>query len=341
MAPLCVKDRRKAQAAAVAAAADASAGRSGENGHVVGCKGSVAGRGNGHNNAKRSCSVGCSGLSGAASSGSARGSGGGDGRNNRTGVGSECTGGARGSHINSEPPVVKIERAEIIRMASQYTPCAGCSAAVKGLLQRPIEELRLVNAVMEERKEVDGPMGGSNRRSKRGRGGGGRMGAWGGRGGGGGGDSRQHHHSNGGGTANGSPAAAAAVAVMHNDDERCSHGCSGHDPGSGHHHHHPCSLEHPDSHPHPSSSITVGAPVVVWEPPRAMCLREAYLIDRVRLDQVSDVCINSQCENTFLWPPNPGPLLKIWCGFQPRCRNILLAFFNRSPRRSVCASSKM
>jgi len=46
-------------------------------------------------------------------------------------------------------PVV-VDKALIIRLASQYTPCAGCAAAVKALLKKPIQELRLLNAVMYE-----------------------------------------------------------------------------------------------------------------------------------------------------------------------------------------------
>ncbi|CAM9294349.1 unnamed protein product [Chrysoparadoxa australica] len=36
------------------------------------------------------------------------------------------------------------------QLATQYTPCAGCSAAVKSLLEKPINTLRLLNAVMED-----------------------------------------------------------------------------------------------------------------------------------------------------------------------------------------------
>ncbi|CAN0559334.1 unnamed protein product, partial [Ectocarpus sp. 12 AP-2014] len=59
-------------------------------------------------------------------------------------------GGALALRSPSRPPSVMIERSEIVNMALAYTSCAGCSAAVKGLLQRPMEELRLVNAVVEE-----------------------------------------------------------------------------------------------------------------------------------------------------------------------------------------------
>ncbi len=46
-------------------------------------------------------------------------------------------------------PIV-VDKAHITRMAAQYTPCAGCSAAVKALLKRPLAELRLLNAVMAD-----------------------------------------------------------------------------------------------------------------------------------------------------------------------------------------------
>ena len=49
---------------------------------------------------------------------------------------------------NSPRRPIVIDKALVIRLASQYTPCAGCSAAVKALLKRPIHELRLLNAVM-------------------------------------------------------------------------------------------------------------------------------------------------------------------------------------------------
>lgn len=48
-----------------------------------------------------------------------------------------------------QQPIV-VDKAHVIRLASQYTPCAGCSAAVKALLKRPIHELRLLNAVMTD-----------------------------------------------------------------------------------------------------------------------------------------------------------------------------------------------
>jgi hypothetical protein len=70
----------------------------------------------------------------------------------------QCPGGASGGAGNSSNPQssdttrkpVVIEKAHIIRLASQYTPCAGCSAAVKALLKKPIHELRLLSAVMYE-----------------------------------------------------------------------------------------------------------------------------------------------------------------------------------------------
>ncbi|CAM9506444.1 unnamed protein product [Phaeothamnion confervicola] len=55
-----------------------------------------------------------------------------------------------GQANGGRPPPVLIEKTHIIRLASQYTPCAGCCATVKGLLERPITELRLLNAVVEE-----------------------------------------------------------------------------------------------------------------------------------------------------------------------------------------------
>lgn len=46
-----------------------------------------------------------------------------------------------------------VDKAQVIRLAGQYTPCAGCSAAVKLLLQRPIADNRLLNAVMADDPE--------------------------------------------------------------------------------------------------------------------------------------------------------------------------------------------
>lgn len=130
-APLCVKDKRKARAAAAAAAAAATAagagtapGRPAANGEKCGgaCR-----RENGH-------------MSAAAG-----------GEGDTGGTPTSCGGsGALSLSSPCRPARIVIERSEIIRLASQYTPCAGCSAAVKGLLQWPIEELRLVNAVVEE-----------------------------------------------------------------------------------------------------------------------------------------------------------------------------------------------
>lgn len=58
--------------------------------------------------------------------------------------------------LNGENPqtgqgdAICVSKEVISRLAAQYTTCAGCSAAVKALLSRPLAEVRLVNAVMEE-----------------------------------------------------------------------------------------------------------------------------------------------------------------------------------------------
>jgi hypothetical protein len=48
-----------------------------------------------------------------------------------------------------------VHKEELIKLAGQYSTCAGCSAAVKGLLSKPVFELRLLNAVMDEGQETD------------------------------------------------------------------------------------------------------------------------------------------------------------------------------------------
>lgn len=214
LAPLCVKDKRKVQEAAAAAAGAATAacaaiapGRSGANCEAGGCS---CGRENGHKSGGEINTCSCGGASGTAAPFS-----------------SPCR--AR------PPPPVVIERSEIIRLASQYTPCAGCSAAVKGLLQRPIVELRLMNAVMKEAGEEGG--GGSK---GRGRGEDGRHGCGGSTGGAGG------HAGRG-----------------------CGHGCN-----------------HGHSEPHAHSCGQASSVNAHGGLPRALCLREAYLTDRARLDQV-------------------------------------------------------
>ncbi|CAM9987911.1 unnamed protein product [Scytosiphon promiscuus] len=155
-------------------------------------------------------------------------------------------------------------------MALAYTSCAGCSAAVKGLLQRPMEELRLVNAVVEEH---DGS-GGS--------------GAGGGRGGGGKGrskgDLRLLGNGGNGGSGNGSGGRSEGSA--------CGHGC-------GNHHNHQHLHQAPPATAAASettggsscgnscgSSCGGSASTAPGGLPRALCLREAYLTDRARLDQL-------------------------------------------------------
>lgn len=64
------------------------------------------------------------------------------------GDGGGAGGGIKGGGGFQSP--ILVEKSQIIRLASQYTPCAGCSAAVKALLKRPIHELRLLNAVMTD-----------------------------------------------------------------------------------------------------------------------------------------------------------------------------------------------
>jgi len=132
-------------------------------------------------------------------------------------------------------------------MALAYTSCAGCSAAVKGLLQRPIEELRLVNAVVEECDGRGGCCGGG--------GGGGSRG--------GKGDLRLLGNGNSGGCRHcGGPSCGHGCGNQHAAGETASAGRS-------------CSCTQGTS----SSNVPGGLP-------RALSLREAYLTDRARLDQV-------------------------------------------------------
>lgn len=223
MAPLCVKDKRKAQAAAAAASLKRST-----------ANGQFRHRGNDHNSA----------MPGGASAVAC---------NDALCNNSSCCGSGVLSSPCSSPcrsaPVV-IERSEIIRLASQYTPCAGCSAAVKGLLQRPIEELRLVNAVVEEAgaEATTGPI------------------AAGGGGVGGGGKSGGGRSK---GAGEGRHAGGADEALDGGRRGGCGHGCRHHpsEPPAGH------------SCPQPAGNSPAGLP-------RTLSLREAYLTDRARLDQV-------------------------------------------------------
>lgn len=228
LAPLCVKDKRKAQAAAAAAAAVAATA-------AMAVTSTANARGNGNNNND----------------------------NNNNNERSIATNGPAASDVGNSPspccaaseeassppppcrlaPVV-IERSEIIRLASLYTRCAGCSAAVKGLLQRPIQDLRLVNAVVEEGVRAGEEEAGDSGRGRS-------------KGGGGGGDRRHGGNGGGGGAAHG--------------ERACGHGCG----------------RRASERVHPScgqssSSSTAGLP-------RPLCLREAYLSDRSRFDQVGDL----------------------------------------------------
>lgn len=45
-----------------------------------------------------------------------------------------------------------VDKAQVIRLAGQYTPCAGCGSAVKALLARP-GDVRLLSAVMADDPE--------------------------------------------------------------------------------------------------------------------------------------------------------------------------------------------
>lgn len=215
---LCVRDKRKAQAAAAAAAAGTVAAGAesvrecSQNGGAGGCCGFT----NGHDEG---------GVAGETS-------------DHRPAYALSCAHsefvGHPPSPVTSLPEPVVIERSEVIRLASQYTSCAGCSAAVKGLLQRPIEELRLVNAVVEESDAVAGGPWETG-----GRVGGGRIR--------GGGDGR--HKSNG--------SAVGGTNIGQSGEGSCGQDGLCCDPRA-------------------SSTF-----------PRALQLREAYLVDRERLDQVS------------------------------------------------------
>lgn len=271
--PLCVKEKRKAQASAANAAnASPIPGRPGANGHPISGGGSSRGRGNGHkgNSSKSGRAVdGGGGGSGEMCNGSPNGV-----------QAVRCEVGLKGSDYRvlrvqsaaNKPSAVTIERSEIIRLASQYTPCAGCSVAVKGLLQRPIEELRLVNAVMEESEEPGKKGSGDRRRAKGG--GNGSCGR--------GGDNRHQHSDRG--SADESTRSASA-----HDGEGCTHGCSHHPDGDLHSR---VSRSH-----HPSAIVSV-LTKTVWEPSRALCLREAYLTNRARLDQVGSRLQRSTCVPT-------------------------------------------
>ena len=131
LAPLCVKDKRKAKAAAATAAAAAAVPATAN----ARGNGNINNVNNNNNNNDRSVAMNNPAASHVGNSPP------------------PCCAGSEEA-LSPPPPCrlapVVIERSEIIRLASQYTPCAGCSAAVKGLLQRPIQELRLVNAVVEE-----------------------------------------------------------------------------------------------------------------------------------------------------------------------------------------------
>lgn len=222
MAPLCVKDKRKAQAAAAAAAAAAPA--NGQTGLVPqrrqsGSKGGVRGSGNG------------------ADTGGACG---------------DVPPGALALPSPCHPPPVVIERSEIINMALAYTSCAGCSAAVKGLLQRPIEELRLVNAVVEE----------SNGGGSGGGGGGGK--------GCGKGDVRLLGNGDGSGCRQGEGSSSSSRSSS------CGHGCGNRQ----------APVDGPAGPSCGQATCGQATSSVPGGLPRALSLREAYLTDRARLDQV-------------------------------------------------------
>lgn len=283
--PLCVRDKRKTRAAAVAKG-------SSRNGQAS------SGSGGRHHSED--------GLQSSSSPSSSHGPGGADdasrGQGNINGAveGPIDPSGPLPPSFPSRPAPVVIERAEIARLASQYTPCAGCSAAVKGLLQRPIEQLRLVNAVVEEvpeEEEEEGlPLDG---------------------GGGGGGHGGKSKATKGRGGA--VTLAGVRAGVQERGAERdhatgeggCAHACR-------HNHHHHC--HHHPHHHDDSRALDIPSHVehlcakhsraggnsgrgigggggggggcggcgssVSTILPRRLCLREAYLTDTARLDQV-------------------------------------------------------
>lgn len=243
MAPLCVKDKRKAQAAAAAAAATA-APANGQTSLVPQRRES-----------------GPKSAAGGVRGGSCSGA-------NAGGACSEVPPRALALPSPCRPPPVVIQRSEIINMALAYTSCAGCSAAVKGLLQRPIEELRLVNAVVEE---SDGAGSG---------GGGGSVGS----------------HSGGGGKG----CSKGDVRLLGNGDSgggcgrgegssSCGHGCGNrHAPVEG--------AAGPSCGQGTCGQATSAVPGGL---PRALSLREAYLTDRARLDQVWDAGVSLLSRDVF------------------------------------------
>lgn len=247
---LCVRDKRKAQAAAAAAAA-AAAVATGTATTANSTTGAESGRAHSQNGGAGGCCGFSNGHDEAEVAGGAS--------DHRPAYALSCAHSASAGQppapVTLCPEPVVIERSEVIRLASQYTSCAGCSAAVKGLLQRPIEELRLVNAVVEESAAVAGCSGETG-----GRGWGGRIR--------GGGDGR--HKSNG--SAVGGPHFGRSGERSCGQDYFC---CDPRASSTEAYDHHACA---PGSQVSSSSSATF---------PRALQLREAYLADGERLDQVS------------------------------------------------------
>eukprot|EP00903_Cladosiphon_okamuranus_P019575 g18003.t1 len=231
MAPLCVKDKKKAQAAAVATAATA-APANGQTDLVPQRRQS------------------------ASKSGDVRGGGNGA---DAGGAGGEVPPGALALPSPCRPPPIVIQRSEIINMAQAYTSCAGCSAAVKGLLQRPIEELRLVNAVVEE---SHGGPGGCDSGGGSGSGGGGGKGF-------GKGDVRLLGNGDSG---VGGPSERSSTS----SSSSCGHGCGKRQ----------VPVEAPASPSCGRGTCGQATSSIPGGLPRALSLREAYLTDRARLDQL-------------------------------------------------------
>ncbi|CAM9552293.1 unnamed protein product [Choristocarpus tenellus] len=51
---------------------------------------------------------------------------------------------------NLLPGSITLEKSNLVKLASRHTSCAGCIAAVKRLLAKPLSELRMLSALTEE-----------------------------------------------------------------------------------------------------------------------------------------------------------------------------------------------
>lgn len=331
LAPLCVKDKRKAQAQAQGhpmQQTSAPTGHPASNGHTNGVSRGV------ENGCKASGSE-CGGVPGSGAGSGDRVDRVRDAPASPTSGGTSPCGGypmcSPSSAAVLDPEPVVVERADIIRLASQYTSCAGCSAAVKGLLQRPIEELRLVNAVMEEgcwagRRGGAGGGGGNGGGKRSGKGGGAR----GGRG------SSAGSNAAGAGAKGGAQhvevdwracdeagAASGEVDWRMGEGEAVTRSRNGRgDPIANGQHHHSNAEPHPDSRcPYTGTCGGSGAPPA-GDGPLALYLRKAYLTDRGRLDQVSQqeyigrattspCCVQFSIDQANLW----NITLRDCCGF--------------------------